>query len=69
MQSAFLKEILPKCAEKKISVCLDTTLEVMWEKIEPLLPYVGLFLVDVKILNPEKASVYQAFAIKICRRI
>lgn len=26
LQSAFLKEILPKCAEKKISVCLDTTL-------------------------------------------
>ena len=46
LQSAFLKEILPKCAEKKISVCLDTTLEVMWEKIEPLLPYVGLFLVE-----------------------
>lgn len=64
LQSAFLKEILPKCAEKKISVCLDTTLEVMWEKIEPLLPYVGLFLVDVKILNPEKASVYQGICYK-----
>ena len=36
----------------------------MWEKIEPLLPYVGLFLVDVKILNPEKASVYQGICYK-----
>ena len=62
LQHSFLKEILPKCAEKEISVCLDTTLEVPWEWIEPLLPYVKLFLVDIKVLDPKMAKRYQGRA-------
>ena len=62
LQHSFLEKILPKCAEKGISVCLDTTLEVPWEFIEPLLKYVKLFLVDVKVLDPKMAKRYQGCA-------
>ena len=62
LQHSFLVAILPKCAEKGISVCLDTTLEVPWETVEPLLKYVKLFLVDIKVLDPKMAKRYQGCA-------
>lgn len=58
VQDEFLLEFLPLCREAGISACLDTTLNVEWEKVERLLPYVDLFLVDVKFMDPEKHREY-----------
>lgn len=54
LQDEFLLEFLPLCKGAGISTCLDTTLNVEWKRIERLLPFVDLFLVDLKFMDPEK---------------
>lgn len=54
LQSEFLEELLPLCKENGISVCLDTTLNVDWKRVERLLPWTDLFLVDIKFMEEEK---------------
>lgn len=51
LQEAFLQEFLPMCKEQGISTCLDTTLNVEWKKIDKLLPFIDLFLVDIKFMD------------------
>lgn len=53
LQDEFLLEFLPLCRENEISTCLDTTLNVEWERIEKLLPFINLFLVDIKFMDEE----------------
>ena len=50
----FTLEIIKRLKDKRISICVETSCFQKWEKIKPLLPYVDLFLVDVKSLNPKK---------------
>ncbi|WP_155306557.1 glycyl-radical enzyme activating protein [Desulfosarcina widdelii] len=50
----FTLEITKRLKAEKIHVGLETSCFQKWEKIEPLLPYVDLFLVDIKSLNPQK---------------
>ena len=57
-QAFFLAQFLPLCKEKGLHVCLDTSLNAEWETIELLLPYIDLFLADVKCLDPKKARRY-----------
>lgn len=52
LQAKFLEGFLSLCRQSGIHVCLDTTLNVDWAVIEPLLPLVDLFLVDVKCMDP-----------------
>lgn len=51
LQEEFLQEFLPMCKEQGISTCLDTTLNVEWEKIDKLLHFIDLFLVDIKFMD------------------
>ncbi|WP_155320638.1 glycyl-radical enzyme activating protein [Desulfosarcina ovata] len=50
----FTLEIAKKLKEEQIHVGIETSCFAKWEKIQPLLPYVGMFLVDIKSLDPIK---------------
>lgn len=52
LQDEFLQEFLALCRKNGLSTCLDTTLNVDWERIERLLQLTDLFLVDIKFMNP-----------------
>lgn len=58
LQDDFLLEFLPLCKEKGISTCLDTTLNVERKKVERLLPFVDLFLADIKFMDGKNHRVY-----------
>ncbi|MBI9012814.1 MAG: glycyl-radical enzyme activating protein [Clostridiales bacterium] len=53
MQSDFLLEVLKSCKEHDIHTTIDTTGFAPWKHIEKLLPYVDLFLYDIKHTNSE----------------
>ena len=48
VQFAVLKELLVRLKEEGISTAVETTGDTDWEKIEECLPYIDLFLFDVK---------------------
>ena len=50
LHDKFLLEFLPMCKREGISTCLDTTLNVGWHRVEGLLPWTDLFLVDLKFM-------------------
>jgi len=54
VQWEFLLGVLKKCKERGIHTALDTTLNIHWNILEKVLPYVDLVLCDVKHLNSEQ---------------
>ncbi|MEJ5228377.1 MAG: glycyl-radical enzyme activating protein [Pseudothermotoga sp.] len=54
LQSEFLLEVLPKIKSQGINVAIDTSGYVSQECLEKLLPFVDLFLYDLKIIDEEK---------------
>ena len=49
----FIAELAEKCAKNGISVAVDTAGNVPWSAFETVLPYVSLFLYDIKALDPD----------------
>ncbi len=47
----FIALIAEKCAKRGISVAVDTAGNVPWHSFETVLPYVSLFLYDIKALD------------------
>lgn len=58
LQDDFLAEFLPLCKKNGISTCVDTTLNVEWERVEKLLPFIDLFLVDIKFMDEDNHKKY-----------
>ena len=54
MQTAFLKEISKACKESGIHVTVDTTGYTTTKNLEEVLPYVDLFLYDLKQMDDER---------------
>jgi pyruvate formate lyase activating enzyme len=52
MQFDFLRECTELCHNQGLHVALDTTGYAPWEKMKQILPFVDLFLYDVKIVDP-----------------
>jgi pyruvate formate lyase activating enzyme len=50
-QYEFILQIAKKCVQHKIHVCVDTSLAVPFRDFEIILPYIDLFLVDIKSMN------------------
>ena len=48
----FLAEVAKRCVENGISVAIDTAGNVPYESFERVLPYVDVFLYDIKALDP-----------------
>ena len=54
VQHGFTIELLKRCKEAGLHTAVDTSGAVRWEVIEPSLPYVDLFLYDLKQMDSEK---------------
>ena len=53
-QSEFALSLLRVCKEHGIDTAIETTLCVPFDMIEPLIPYIDTFLVDIKHMNSAK---------------
>ena len=49
----FLQEVAKRCKKNGISVAVDTAGNVPFSSFEAILPYVDLFLYDIKALDPQ----------------
>lgn len=54
VQYKYLQEIMKCCKEEGISICLDTTLNVDWEIVESIIPYVDVYLIDIKCMDDKQ---------------
>ncbi|MGC8890897.1 MAG: glycyl-radical enzyme activating protein [bacterium] len=53
-QFDFCLDLLKSCKENGISTALDTSGFVSWDKLKDLLPFVDIFLYDIKHMNLEE---------------
>ena len=53
-QHGFLLALLKECKEQGLHTCIDTAGYAEWEHYKQVLPYVDLFLYDLKNMNPER---------------
>jgi pyruvate formate lyase activating enzyme len=53
-QFDFCLALLEACKENNISTALDTSGFVLWERLERLLPFVDIFLYDIKHMDSEE---------------
>ncbi len=53
LQIDFLTEMLKKCKENGIHTAVDTAGHIPWERFEKILPYIDLFLYDIKSMDIE----------------
>jgi len=51
LQAEFTRDILEQCRQEEIHTAIETNLAWPWPVVEPLVPLVDLFLVDVKIMD------------------
>jgi pyruvate formate lyase activating enzyme len=54
MQPAFLYKLLSRCREEDIHTTVDTTLHTTPKILRTILPVTSLFLVDLKMIDPER---------------
>lgn len=54
MQIQFITELLKRCKEDGINTAIETTGFQKWSEIEKILPYVDVFLYDIKHMDSEK---------------
>ncbi len=54
LQPAFALAILARCKAEGLHTALETTTQTRWAHIEAALPFVDLFMVDIKHLDPQK---------------
>lgn len=64
-QGEFLINLAKELKARNIHITIDTSGYAPWEHIEKLLPYVDLFLYDLKIINDEKHKLYTGVSNKI----
>jgi pyruvate formate lyase activating enzyme len=64
-QGEFLLSLVKELKMKSFHITIDTSGYAPWENIEELLPYVDLFLYDLKIVNEEKHKFYTGVSNKI----
>lgn len=54
IQLKFLINLLKKCKERGIHTAVDTAGNLSWKNIRKVIPYVDLFLYDLKLVSKEK---------------
>ena len=52
-QAAFLSEFLKQCRERGINTAVETCLCVPWANVEQVLPFMNVFLCDLKHVDPQ----------------
>ena len=64
-QPDFTRELLAAAKKEGLHTCLDTSGFASWETIEKILPYVDLFLYDLKETDAEKHELYTAVPLNV----
>lgn len=54
MQFDFAMEILKACREEYVSTAVESAMHVPWERVETAMPYVDLFLCDIKQMDSDR---------------
>lgn len=54
LQKDFLKRLLEECKKRRIHTAIDTSGNVSWQSFEEMLPFIDLFLYDVKLIDEDK---------------
>jgi len=54
LQPAFALAILQACKAEGVHTAVETTTQTRWEHIQAALPFIDLFMVDIKHLDPHK---------------
>jgi pyruvate formate lyase activating enzyme len=54
MQKDFLKAFLVLCREKGFHCAVESALNLPWEYVEAVAPYVDLFLADIKLMDSQR---------------
>jgi len=63
-QAEFLEGILNECKERQINTAVDTSGQTSWENIRRILPFVDLFLYDVKLMDETRHIRYTSVSNK-----
>ncbi|OOB80396.1 MAG: hypothetical protein BEN19_05115 [Epulopiscium sp. Nuni2H_MBin003] len=58
LQADFVASIFKKTSNVNIHNALDTALNVKYDKIEKVMPFIDLFLIDLKIMDTNKHKLY-----------
>jgi len=58
LQSSFVRDLLGKMRQLAIQTAVDTALNVAWSSIEMLLDRVDLWLIDLKVMDPQLHQKY-----------
>lgn len=58
LQIDFLEAVLAACKQNNLHVAIETAGNVEWQNFERILPYVDLFLYDIKMIDPIKHKQY-----------
>ena len=53
-QHQFARDLLRVCKENGLNTAVESTANAPFENIKEILPYLDLFLLDIKHMNPEK---------------
>lgn len=51
LQLEFLKTLLMQCRRQGFHTAVETALNVPWDDVDAVLPFVGLFLADIKLMD------------------
>lgn len=51
LQKDFLKELLIRCKEEGLHTAVESALNISWETLQEIKPYIDLFLVDIKVMD------------------
>ncbi|MBE6607911.1 MAG: glycyl-radical enzyme activating protein [Ruminococcaceae bacterium] len=54
----FVAEVADKCKKAGFSAAVESALFVKWENVEKVIPYIDLFMTDLKIADSKKHSEY-----------
>lgn len=54
VQYKFIRDLFAECKRYGIHTCLETELQCRREAVEVVLPYVDLWITDIKVMDPKK---------------
>lgn len=57
-QYKFARDLLTACKENGLNTAVESTAFATYDRIEAILPYLDLFLMDIKHMNPQKHKEY-----------
>ena len=57
-QADFARDLLKRCKEEGLHTAIESAASASYDKIEKILPYLDLYLMDIKLMDPKKHKEY-----------